>query len=90
MTVSINQPDRLLNCKYTCNLAVYVYFPWSRAPLDRLCGLVVRLPGRRPRGPGFDFRRYQIFYVAVGLELGPLSFVRINEELLERNVAAPV
>jgi hypothetical protein len=26
----------------------------------------------------------------VGLERGPLSFVRINEELLERKVAAPV
>jgi hypothetical protein len=26
----------------------------------------------------------------VGLELGPLSLVRINEELLERKVAAPV
>jgi hypothetical protein len=28
---------------------------------------------RRPRGPGFDSRRYQIFRVAVGLERGPLS-----------------
>jgi hypothetical protein len=28
---------------------------------DRLCG------------PGFDSRRYQIFWVAVGLERGPLS-----------------
>jgi hypothetical protein len=26
----------------------------------------------------------------MGLERGPLSLVRINEELLERNVAAPV
>jgi hypothetical protein len=30
-------------------------------PQDRLCGLVVRLPGCRPRGPGFDPWRYQIF-----------------------------
>jgi hypothetical protein len=27
---------------------------------------------------------------AVGLEQGPLSLVRINEELLERKVVAPV
>jgi hypothetical protein len=27
----------------------------------RLCGLVVRVPGHRSRGPGFDCRRYQIF-----------------------------
>jgi hypothetical protein len=29
--------------------------------LERLCGLVVRVPGYRTRGPGFDFRRYHIF-----------------------------
>jgi hypothetical protein len=27
---------------------------------DRLCGLVVRVPGYRSRGPGFDSRSYQI------------------------------
>jgi hypothetical protein len=42
------------------------------------------------RGPGFDSRLYQIFWVAASLERGPLSLVRINEELLERKVAAPV
>jgi hypothetical protein len=50
----------------------------------------VSLPGCRPRGPGFDSQRYQIFCVAEGLERGPLSLVRINEELLERKVVAPV
>jgi hypothetical protein len=50
---------------------------------DRLCGLVVTVPGCRPRGSGFDSLRYQIFCVAVGLEQGPLSLVSINEELLE-------
>jgi hypothetical protein len=57
---------------------------------DRLCGLVVRVPGYRSRGPGFDSRRYEIFGEVVGLERGPLSLVRINEELLERTVTAPV
>jgi hypothetical protein len=54
-----------------------------------LCGLVVRLPGCRSRGPGFDSQRCHIFGVAVGLERS-LAYVRINEELLERTVAAPV
>ena len=58
-----------------------------------LCGLVVRVSGYRYRGPGFDSRRYQIFWVVVGLERGPLSLVslvRSIEELLEwKKVAAP-
>jgi hypothetical protein len=51
--------------------------------VDRLCGLVVRVSGYRYR---FDSRRYQIFWVVVGLERGPLSLVslvRSIEELLE-------
>ena len=51
--------------------------------LDRLCGLVVRVSGYRYRGLWFDSRRYQIFWVVVGLERGPLSLVRSIEELLE-------
>jgi hypothetical protein len=51
--------------------------------LDRLCGLVVTVPGHRSRGPGFDSRRYHIFWEVVVLERGPLSLVRIIEELLE-------
>jgi hypothetical protein len=50
---------------------------------DRLCCLVVTVPGYRSRGPGFDSRRYQIFWEVVGLERGPLSLVRSTEELLE-------
>jgi hypothetical protein len=46
----------------------------------RLCGLVVR-----SRGPGFDSRRYEIFWEIVGLEWGSLSFMSTTEELLERN-----
>jgi hypothetical protein len=49
---------------------------------DRLCGLVVWLPGYRSRGPGFDSRLYEIFWV-VDLERGPLSLVRLIEELIE-------
>jgi hypothetical protein len=51
--------------------------------VGRLCGLVIRVPGYRSWGPGFDSRRYQIFWDVGGLERGPLSLVRINEELLE-------
>jgi hypothetical protein len=39
----------------------------------------------------FKFKAwYQIFCVAIGLEGCPLSLMSINEELLERKVAAPV
>jgi hypothetical protein len=44
---------------------------------------VVRIPGYRSRVPGFDSRHYQISYDIVGLERGPLSVLRIIEELLE-------
>jgi hypothetical protein len=37
--------------------------------------------------PGFDFRRYQIFWEVAGLERDPLSLVSKIEELLERKVA---
>jgi hypothetical protein len=58
--------------------------------LDRFCSLVVTAPGFRHRGPGFDSRRYQILCIAVGLERDLFILVMINEELLERKVAAPV
>jgi hypothetical protein len=44
---------------------------------------VVRVPGYRSRGPRFDSQRYQIFWEIVGVERGPLSLIRITEELLE-------
>jgi hypothetical protein len=53
--------------------------------LDRLCGLVVRVPGYRSRRPGLDFRSYKIFWEVVGLERGPISFVTTIEDLLGRN-----
>jgi hypothetical protein len=57
---------------------------------SRLCGLVVRVPGYRSRGPEFDSRLYQIIWEAVGLERGPLSLVSITEELLEWKSNGPV
>jgi hypothetical protein len=55
---------------------------------DRLCGLLVRVLDNRCRGLGFDSRALQ--KKVVGLKRGPLSLVSTTEELLDRNVAAPV
>jgi hypothetical protein len=49
-----------------------------------LCGLVVRVPGYRSRGPGFNSRALQE-KKGVALERGPLSLVSATEELLARN-----
>jgi len=62
---------------------MYIKFVTIISHMDRLCGLVVIVSGYRYRGPGFDPRRYQIFWAVVGLEQGPLSLVRSIEELLE-------
>jgi hypothetical protein len=50
---------------------------------NRLCGLVVRVPGYRSRGPEYDSRALQ--KKVVGLERGPLSLVSTTEELLGTN-----
>jgi hypothetical protein len=73
-----------------CPRYAFIQFEIVRGELDRICDLVVRVPGYRSRVPGFDSRRYQIFWEVVGLELRPLSLVRTIEKLLERKVAAPV
>jgi hypothetical protein len=52
--------------------------------IDRLCGLVVRVPGYRSRGSRFDSRALQEKKL-VGLERSPLSLVSTTEELLGRN-----
>jgi hypothetical protein len=63
----------------------YMNFGKSWYQIDRFCGLVVRVPSYRSRGPGFDSRRHQIFYEVVGLERSPHSVVSTIEELLGRN-----
>jgi hypothetical protein len=57
---------------------------------DRLCVLVVRVPGYRSRDLGFDSRCYQIFWKVFDLERGSLSLVRITEELFEWKSSASV
>jgi hypothetical protein len=52
---------------------------------DHLNGLVVRVPGYRSRGLGFDSKWYQIFLEVVVLERGTLILVSTMEELLVRN-----
>jgi hypothetical protein len=55
---------------------------------DRLCGLVARDLGYRSGGPSSI--PATIRKKVLGLEQGPLSHVSTTEELLDRNVAAPV
>jgi hypothetical protein len=50
--------------------------------IDRIYGLVVRVPGIKIQRYGFESWRYHIFWEVVGLERGPL--VITSEELLER------
>ena len=74
-------------CSLTKSIHFYATCPWQNyanlCNYDILCGLVVRVSGYRYRGLGFDSRCYQIFWVVVGLQRGPLSLVRSIEELLE-------
>jgi hypothetical protein len=58
---------------------------WFDSSSDRLCDLVVRVPGYRSRGPGFDSWHYQIFWEVVSLERGPLNLVSTIEEQLGGN-----
>jgi hypothetical protein len=58
---------------------------------DRLCGLVVRVLGYRSGGPGsIPGTTREKKKKVVGLERGPLSLVSTTEELLDREIAAPV
>jgi hypothetical protein len=53
--------------------------------MDRLCGLVVRVPGYRSRGLGSIPGATRFFGEVVGLEWGPLSLMMIIEELFQGN-----
>jgi hypothetical protein len=44
---------------------------------DRFCGLLVWVPGCRAEDPVCCSRRYQVFWIVVGLERGSLSLVKI-------------
>jgi hypothetical protein len=46
---------------------------------------VLSVPGYRSRGPGLDFRRYQILWEVVGLERGPLILKSTIDGLLGKN-----
>jgi hypothetical protein len=64
-------------------IILIIFYIYIILYIDCLCGLVVRVPGKISRGPGFDSQRYQIFWEIMHLERGPLSLVRITEELLQ-------
>jgi hypothetical protein len=64
-----------INNRISINSYIYIYCK---------SGLVVRVPGYRFGGPGFDSRALQEKKV-VGLERGPLSLVSTTEELFGRN-----
>jgi hypothetical protein len=61
---------------------VDILYPYG-APFDRLCSLVIRVPGYRSRGPRIDSRHHQNFWV-VGLKRGTVSIVSTTEELIGR------
>jgi hypothetical protein len=52
--------------------------------VDRICGLVVRVPGYRSRGPSSIPGATRFFWEVVGLERSPLSLASTTEELLGR------
>jgi hypothetical protein len=79
--------------KYRRNSYFRIILKGSGPSMDRLCGLVVRVPGYRSGGPGSipgTTRFSEEKKTVVGLERGPLNLVSTTEELLDRKVAAPV
>jgi hypothetical protein len=54
-------PNAEMSVSYVFETVPRIYVKFGIGVLDRLCGLVVRVPGYRSRGLGFGSRRYQIF-----------------------------
>jgi hypothetical protein len=77
----LKKQQKHTNINIVINITLHLVLWWT----DRLCGLVVRVPGYRSRGPGFDSRRCQTFWEVVGLKRGPLSLVSTIEEVHGRN-----
>jgi hypothetical protein len=73
-----------LNSRISSTLNDYSYHHLS----DCLCGLVVRVPGYRSRGPGSISGATRLSWEVVGLERGPLSLVNTIEELRDTPLSA--
>jgi hypothetical protein len=90
--VQVSSYCRHVTQRLVPKLTFYTQPVWNIVSKHVLCdfsfALVLVWPplwssGYRSRGPGFDSRRYQIFWEVVGMERGAFSLVRIIEELLE-------
>jgi hypothetical protein len=55
---------------------------------DCLCGLVVKVPGYRYRGPGSIPGATRFFLRSRGLERGPQSLMMIIEKLFQGNIGS--
>jgi hypothetical protein len=61
--LNYNEAEPKLNTYVARGLSECEMLSWAYlAFINRLCGLVVGVSGYRYRGPGFDPRRYQIFW----------------------------
>jgi hypothetical protein len=80
---SSGQSSWLQNADVLCFLwgTNWIYIRYVEK-VDRLCGLVLRVPGYRTRAPGSIPGATRFFWEVVGLEQGPLSLVNTTEEIL--------